>query len=241
MPYVIGCMENMLQSPRSLTTPYLQQNRQHERYENSKLAFILRQIGRQDRLRELVDAQVTDLWLPLPRRLAQRLLGDEVSHSFLAVQERCLDDDVKLRMNGEHLCLTDSYSLSFKKGRLLGVGGFGEVYQVFHPQTNLGYARKVMTRPVNFQRHCDLLRHFKKELKGLLRVRHQHCVRLAASCTDMDSVILFSSPVADCDLARFLDSELADHEFVILRRSIGCIVSALAYLHQADIRYRTWP
>jgi hypothetical protein len=230
MPYVIGCMENMLQSPRSLTTPYLQQNRQHERYENSKLAFILRQIGRQDRLRELVDAQVTDLWLPLPRRLAQRLLGDEVSHSFLAVQERCLDDDVKLRMNGEHLCLTDSYSLSFKKGRLLGVGGFGEVYQVFHPQTNLGYARKVMTRPVNFQRHCDLL-----------RVRHQHCVRLAASCTDMDSVILFSSPVADCDLARFLDSELADHEFVILRRSIGCIVSALAYLHQADIRYRTWP
>jgi hypothetical protein len=230
-------MENILQSHRNLITPLPQQNEEDERDQNPKLTTILSRIDRLNRFRELADAQVTDLWLPMPKGLAQKLLGDEDTQSFLIVQERCLDDKTKLKMMGEHLNLADSYFLGFQEVKLLGVGGFAEVHEVFHPQTGNGYARKVMQRPVKFQRHCDLLKQFKKELNGLLKVKHQHCVTLAASCTDMDSVILYTSPIAECDLTNFLDSELGDSGMVVLRHSIGCIVSALTYLHQAGIRY----
>jgi len=68
------------------------------------------------------------------------------------------------------------------------------------------------------------------------RVRHRHCVDLVGSCADMESVAVLSSPVADMDLAVFLDMDLSKPQYEFLRQSIGCITSALAYLHNLGIR-----
>jgi hypothetical protein len=69
------------------------------------------------------------------------------------------------------------------------------------------------------------------------QVSHQHCVRIVGSYTDYDSVAILSSPVADMDLAAFLDlAELSYEQVVILRRGIGCLCGAIAYLHGKNIR-----
>lgn len=99
------------------------------------------------------------------------------------------------------------------------------------------YARKVIQRPVRYEGHLDTMKNFRNEVLGMRRVRHHHCVDLVASCTDMDSVIILSSPVADMDLSEFLKLDLDPSQMEILSRSIGCITSALAYLHSLQIRY----
>jgi hypothetical protein len=69
------------------------------------------------------------------------------------------------------------------------------------------------------------------------RVRHLHCVSIITSFTDMDSVALLSYPVADMDLAAFLDMDLNVLQLSTLRSAVGCITAALSYLHEQGIRY----
>lgn len=120
----------------------------------------------------------------------------------------------------------------------MGAGGFGEVHHVQNPGNGQAYACKTMTRPVRYDAHIDLMRNFRREVMGMRRVRHQHCVNLVASCTDPDSVTILSYPVADGDLANFLNADLDTSQYEVLRHSIGCITSALAYLHKLHIRLK---
>ena len=152
------------------------------------------------------------------------------------VQKSFLENGIPTDLKGQHLSLVDSDCMGLKEVRILGTGGYGEVHHVVDPRTGIGYAKKVMSRPMNFKKHCELMKSFKRELSGMRRVRHRHCVDLMATCTDTDFVILLSSPVADMDLAKFLNLDLSDSQLNILHPAIGCITSALAYLHQLDIR-----
>ncbi|KAH7070246.1 kinase-like domain-containing protein [Paraphoma chrysanthemicola] len=149
-----------------------------------------------------------------------------------------MDDDMQLDLIGEHLALLDSDYIRFEEGEPLGKGGSGEVYQVFHPWNWVGSARKLMTCPShNYRNHHNVMRQFKQELRAMRKVQHHHCVKLVLSCTSLETLTIFSSPVADRDLAQLLDSDLTRREVEMLRHSIGCITSALAYLHQLDIRH----
>ena len=79
---------------------------------------------------------------------------------------------------------------------------------------------------------------FEREISGMRRVRHVHCVKLEASFTDTDWVRLLCCPVADMNLSELLDQHAEfPEEKSFLRRAIGCITSALAYLHELEIRY----
>lgn len=204
--------------------------------ENPRLHTILESIGRAYRLQELLDAQICDIWIPVPKRTLLRILGIEDTSSFLDAQEALLDIDMPEDLNGRHLSLIDSHSLGFEEGELLGHGGFGEVYSVTDPRTGKSYARKVMHRPLNPKKHRDIMKIFKTELEAVRKVRRRHVVELMASCTDLDSVILLFSPVADMDLSIFLNIDLSERQVEFLRRSVGCITSALAYLHKVRLR-----
>ncbi|KAH7083945.1 kinase-like domain-containing protein, partial [Paraphoma chrysanthemicola] len=69
------------------------------------------------------------------------------------------------------------------------------------------------------------------------QVDHQHCVKFIGSYTDVDHVNILSSPVADMDLAVFLDQDLGIEAKKILYRGIGCLCNAINYLHQNNIRH----
>jgi serine/threonine protein kinase len=98
----------------------------------------------------------------------------------------------------QHIPIDDSDSMRLEEVRHLGTGGFGDVHHVRDPHTGKGYARKVIVRE-KFQRQLEMMRNFRKEVMGMRRVQHRHCITLLATWTDMDSVGLLYSPVADMD------------------------------------------
>lgn len=205
--------------------------------ENPKLYYILRRIRREDLIEQILDTNFTDLWLPFPKRMLQKVLGEKDLKTFLDVQDLCLDEEIALNLRGQHFSLEDLSIMDFQELKVLGVGGYGEVHHMKDLRTGIEYARKVMVRPSNVKRHHDLMHQFKRELYGMRRVRHRHCVTLRASCTDLVDVAIFSTPVADMDLAAFLDLDLDIFQISILRKAVGCITAALSYLHEQGIRY----
>ncbi|KAL1612195.1 hypothetical protein SLS60_000419 [Paraconiothyrium brasiliense] len=221
---------------QKLSTSLFQETGKKEWRDNPILYFILLQLGREDAFQDLLDNNVTDLWLPIPKYVVLKILKDEKDKkAFLEAQEMCLDDRMPTNLNGQHLSLMDSDCLELNEQKFLGSGRYGEVHHVVDPRTGIAYARKSMSRPRNFIKQRELMKLFKRELNGMRRVRHAHCVTLMATCTDTDSVIILSSPVADMDLAFFLDSDLSGTQLDTLCRAVGCITSALAYLHQLNI------
>ncbi|KAF2133136.1 kinase-like protein [Dothidotthia symphoricarpi CBS 119687] len=213
----------------------LHQTGKDEWRQNPKLYSILSQVNRQDLFQKLLEAHVTDFWLPIPKRVVQKVLGENTK-SFMDAQEKILEDGIPINYIGQHLSLMDFDCMDFEEVKPLGFGGFGTVHHVVDKRTNQAYARKIMNRPMDLKRHRETMKIFKKEVDGMRRVRHRHCVDLVATCTDEDSVVLLTSPVADMNLAQFLDADLGILQLDLLRRAVGCITSALAYLHQAGIR-----
>ena len=231
---------NTPETSNSLGTLFLHENEMSEWHENRKLCLILYHIKRGHLLQQFLNSQVTDLWLPIPKRVVQRILEEQDRKPFLDAQEEYLRDEMPSYLDGQHLSLMDSDSMGLEEVRPLGSGGYGEVHHVIHPQTGREYARKVMKRPMGFNNHCEFMKRFKKELSGMRRVEHHHLVKLTAACTDTEKVMLLSLPVADMDLSTFLDLDLDKNQRDILHKAVGCITSALTYLHQLNIR-RAFP
>lgn len=204
--------------------------------DNPKLYTILHIINRTDLFPKLLDAHITDFWIPFSKLIVKRLVEEQDRKPLLDAQHRCLDEDYPPITGVLHFSYEDSEASELHEVGKLGEGGYGEVHHVQDPRTGKAYARKTMPRPGNFQRQCDLMRNFKKEVIGMRRVRHRHCVELVASFTDAGSVVLLCSPVADMDLAAYLDLDLDKGGLDILRNAVGCITSALAYLHAENIR-----
>lgn len=201
-----------------------------------RLYCIFRNIDHVHLLSGLLDAGISDLWLPLHSRVVRRYLNVEDAETFMKYQVLVLDKDIPADLQGRHFNVNNLDQPDISRVKYLGAGGFGEVYHVEDQRNGQAYARKTLIRPPRYEIHGELMRNFKREVMGMRRVRHRHCVDLVGSCTDMESVAVLSSPVADMDLAVFLDMDLSKPQYELLRQSIGCITSALAYLHNLGIR-----
>ena len=204
---------------------------------NPRLYYIVHKMGRLDLFPKILDAEITDLWLPLRKRLVHKWMNDIDTRTFLKYQEFILDENIPVSLQGRHFTLDNMDQLDLRRIMFLGAGGFGEVHSVQNRGDGQVYACKTMARPVRFDAHAEMMRNFKREIMGMRRVHHRHCVDLIASCTDTDSVTILSHPVADSgDLSTFLDANLNLDQLKILRHSVGCITSALTYLHSLNIR-----
>jgi hypothetical protein len=205
---------------------------------NPRLYYIVHKMGRLDLFPpKILDAEITDLWLPLHKRLVRKWMNDTDTRTFIKYQEFVLDENIPVSLQGRHFTLDNMDQLDLRRIMFLGAGGFGEVHSVQYRGNGQVYACKTMARPVRFDAHAEMMRNFKREIMGMRRVHHRHCVDLIASCTDTDSVTILSHPVADSgDLSTFLDANLNLDQLKILRHSVGCITSALTYLHSLNIR-----
>ena len=202
-----------------------------------RLYYIVYKMKRMDLFPKILDAEITDLWLPLHKRLVRKWMNDTDTRTFIKYQEFILDENIPVSLQGRHFTLDNMDELDLRRIMFLGAGGFGEVHSVQNRGNGQVYACKTMARPVRFDAHAEMMRNFKREIMGMRRVHHRHCVDLIASCTDTDSVTILSHPVADSgDLSTFLDANLNLDQLKILRHSVGCITSALTYLHSLNIR-----
>lgn len=108
--------------------------------------------------------------------------------------------------------------------RLLGRGGFGEVYEVWHPVMNAAFALKVFA-PENEERVARLL----TEVRALARIRHPNVIAIHQFGEHK------GHPYFIMDLAEPIADELSVAE---CRRLVADISAALTAVHEAGIVHR---
>jgi hypothetical protein len=147
-------------------------------YSNPRLYYIVHKMGRLDLFSKILKAEITDLWLPLHKRLVKKWMNDTDTRTFIKYQEFILDENIPISLQGRHFTLDNMDQLDLRRIMFLGAGGFGEVHSVRHRGNGQVYACKTMTRPVRFDAHAEMMRNFKREIMGMRRV-HASCASSA--------------------------------------------------------------
>ncbi|OAL05261.1 kinase-like protein [Phaeosphaeriaceae sp. SRC1lsM3a] len=198
--------------------------------------------------RKAFDAHdISDLWLPIPKQAVKRLLADDrKTKAFLRAQDDALDSKFHLlgntsplsRYGSGHTSIDDDEG-HIQELRILGEGACGVVEEVIvNPSsTMVRCVRKRIGRPRQLKALKQIMAIFAREVGVMRQVDHHHCVRFVGSYTDMDHINILSTPVADIDLAAFLDVPIHDRERRILYRGFGCLCGAINYLHKRNIRH----
>jgi hypothetical protein len=179
---------------------------------------------------------VSDLWLPLPKRLLRRIFNDiQKEKAFYESQQTLLLSNPHLKPWSTlvddfdcHSCFEDGEDHVHRQ-RILGEGGIGLVEEVTlkTDATNTICVRKTIARPKNLVAHQKVMTAFRRELKAMSQVDHRHCVRLLRTYTDLDSVNILLSPVADMDLGAYMEQDLDATGKIFLQRSIRCLCNAM--------------
>jgi hypothetical protein len=187
------------------------------------------------------DLGINDFWLPLPKQTIQYAIRDpSIEREFYRRQR---EHSIEVWQNSDskvvqHVFCEDGDDF-MKSEKILGEGGFAIVDQVRIPTqaTSVVCARKKIGRVRQFKAQKQLIEAFVRELGVMRLVNHHHCTQLVGSYTDYDYLAILSLPIADIDLAAYLDLEhLASEQLQVIRRGMGCLCGALAYLHERQIR-----
>ena len=211
---------------------------------NSKLDCIFEQMD-EDALGTFRNHNISDLWLPLSKQTVRRLFADgQLAKVFLRLQDDVLDSDLHvlddtratLTNVAEHTTLDDDEDF-IRDLRVLGEGACGIVEEVSISSSSVKCVRKRIGRPKLLKTQKQIMTAFGREISVMRQVNHQHCVSLLGSYTDYDHVNILSSPVADMDLATFLDLPVEQEQRGILYHGFGCLCNAILYLHQNNIRH----
>jgi serine/threonine protein kinase len=214
---------------------------------NPKLDRILSSLCNENATKTFNSHGISDVWLPISKKTVHRLLADtQVEKEFLRLQEEALDKEIHTldRSLGRptegtcHASIDDDEDI-VNEHRILGEGACGIVEEVSISSYS-GTARcvrKKIGRPMPLKAQKKIMEAFAREISVMRQVDNQHCVQFLASYTDFDHVNILSSPVADMDLATFLDRPINQREREILYRGFGCLCGAINYLHQNNIRH----
>ena len=201
---------------------------------------LLRMIGSIDAIEAFIAENLTDLSLPYTERnLPKAVKGSQSRRRFLDLQSLVKTHAADLEKEGRHITFPQSADNNFQSLKPLGGGGFGEVDHVWSRLGLRDFARKRIARGRNFKQDKMNIANFTKELETLKLLQHRHLVQLIGSYTDPDYVSLIMHPVADMNLATYLNQNMDQRERQIcLRRFYGCLASAVLYLHEQQIKHK---
>ncbi|KAK6359606.1 hypothetical protein TWF696_000754 [Orbilia brochopaga] len=208
---------------------------------------------------------LSDFWLPFSLSSLPDGIPLAVRSAFVRAQPLVLTKAVDLEKGerGRHRHFGPDEPLPFKSKGPLGAGGFGAVDRVVSTISGREYARKRLPRGVVGKgsgagpKVKEHMKAFRAELEVLKRMRHRHVVEYVGSYTDTQHLGIIMAPVADGNLAWFLDTiTTADNGFktstsvsnidhtgpaekrALLRTFFGCLAGALDYLHSSQIRHK---
>ncbi|KAI3394333.1 hypothetical protein diail_2885 [Diaporthe ilicicola] len=204
---------------------------------------VLRILGCTDLLDSFIQEGLMDSALPFTdSTLPGFLKGSEIRAKFLKLQHVVLYKEKGLQAmedGGVHLHLAGSGDDYFRPIKPLGMGRYGTVDQVFSTNTCRVYARKRIVRGHSPLVDEHLLKQFESEIQALKRLWHPHIVKFKGSYTDQKYLGIIMIPVADMNLDEYLKDTSQDENLRRrrLRSFSGCLATALAYLHQQNIRH----
>tara|TARA_R110002003_G_scaffold248_5_gene17705 strand:+ start:3588 stop:5924 length:2337 start_codon:yes stop_codon:yes gene_type:complete len=214
---------------------------------DQRLARILSKIGNENAGHALRDHGISDLWLPVPKQTLQKFIPDKSQReAFLRAQNDELERYIGVwsrhgtsatRIIG-HAAIEDDEDIIVQH-KVLGEGAYGTVEEVSVDAGSgaIRLVRKQLGRPKPLNAQKRVMTAFAREINIMRQVDHQHCVKFLGSYTHIDHVNILSSPVADMDLATFLDRPIGTEQRAVLCRGIGCLCNAINYLHENNIRH----
>ncbi|KAI1489167.1 kinase-like domain-containing protein [Biscogniauxia mediterranea] len=205
-----------------------------------RLYTLLRHLGCLEDLDRLLEKGLSDRSLPLSRTQLPSNFREGWKKRFRSAQDIVCNDSEIIQMisSGNHMSF--SKTPDFERKRVFGKGGRGEVDEVvcsagpFTP-----YARKRIARPDMSTLDTAVMRAFQNEVDSMKQIVHRHCVELVTSYTDPTSFAILMLPVADCNLAKYLqDAPSSPNQQSFLREFFGCLARGLMHIHGQHLRHR---
>ncbi|KAJ4352207.1 uncharacterized protein N0V89_007554 [Didymosphaeria variabile] len=221
-------------------------------HENPRLFLLLRMLGcDDDALYQKLDSEkISDFWLPLGSATLNQLSSytDIAAQDWRRAQLHVLSQsdqmsEQKLTSPIHAHRHIQNGNAHFEELDKLGKGGSAEVARVRHKLSAKEFACKRIKRAPEVKLQRNQLIEFNAEVSVLKRVSHHHLVSFVASFTDLSSFSLILNPVAKDVLKSMLerqarDEPLPEADISALRRSLGCLATALAYLHEEGVRHK---
>lgn len=203
--------------------------------------IVLRIINELALLDKFIAHGFTDYNFPVSALHLPAFLRPHVRSKFTKAQSAVLTKTVDLEKGreGQHVHFDPSESAPYEVKKILGHGGFSNVQKVLSLISYKEYARKLIPRTAIYPPASITMKSAINELLVLKRVEHHHIVDFIGSYTDSKYFGLIMAPVAEHDLAAFLKlAHGSDDHQTLLRSFFGCLATALAYLHDSDIRHK---
>lgn len=196
-------------------------------------------IGQRDLVPQLLSEEFGDDWFPVTSRGLPGFLDPHVKTNVVETQQFILTKSLDLE-NGQHCHYNPEEQRPFEIHSYIGSGSFGQVRVIESRVTYKQYALKTVRRQIAFgTKSKEIMSVFNDEMKIMKHLHHRHIVRYIGSYTDRNDLGIVMSPVADCDLGAYLEKACQIPEYrPTLRSFFGCLATALAYLHDKEIKHR---
>lgn len=206
-----------------------------------RLYCIFRVLGLLHRLNNVLDGGATDIWLPTgPEKFESMCnLDSQEMGNFSTAQDLVLAKrlpSVESWPFRSHVPCDDCGESSISSVSILGHGAYGMVDAVQDHST----AKVVARKRILFGRGRMGKRIFENictELDVLKRLYHRHLLDFIGSYSTRSTFALLLSPEAETNLSAYMDG-CAEFPGYIgeLQGWIGCLASAILYLHNNSIR-----
>ncbi|KAK4497185.1 hypothetical protein PRZ48_011635 [Zasmidium cellare] len=202
--------------------------------------LVLRIIGQIGAMSDFLLEGRKDAHFPYTDRSLPECLDKKARRTFMQKQNLVFSKQhVDIVKGGPHLHLGQSADDLFIVLERLGKGGYGTVDHVQSRFTREDYARKKFSRQHTFRTPKTTMQQYENEINALKKYSHEHLVRFVGSYTDPKYMGVLMEPVADMNLTQFLDKPtftVQDQDFLL--RSLGCLCSAVLYLHENKCRHK---
>lgn len=206
--------------------------------------IVLWNIGRLDLFHDLLELGFSDFCFPVEPTALPPSLEPSVRRAVVQCQRIILTKSVDLEKgeNGRHRHFGKDDHLPFRIQKRLGAGGYSQVDLIKSRISFKEYALKRIPRWTAFWNNSrQAVRQFAADMQLIKALKHRHIVQFVGSYTDPKYLGMIISPVADMNLAEYMDLLAGNHglpNFTSLRSFFGCLATPLQYLHDHSIRDR---
>lgn len=176
-------------------------------------------------------------WFPVEARSLPGFLDPSIRADIVRSQRLVFTKATNLE-HGRHCQFGPEETLPFTTLSRLGSGSFGQVIKVESTITFRQYALKTIRRRAAFgEQSKRTLKDILSEMRIMQSLQHEHIVRYIGSYTNKNSFGILMSPIAEQDLAAYLQHARPTMHPTI-RTFFGCLATALSFLHENTIRHR---
>lgn len=219
----------------------LLQRLEHFAQKSPRTYIVLRSIGRLEVLERILEEGFHDACFPVELRGLPDFLDPRIKASIVQNQRLILTkSNSTLLEKGRHCHFAPDDPLPFVILSVIGSGSYGLVHKIESRVTFKQYALKTVNRRAAFGNPTKaVMKAILNEIQVMKGLSHKHVVDYVGSYTDKRSFGIVMEPIADQDLASYMEQTSATTDNrPTLRTFFGCLATALAFLHENHIRHR---